>query len=206
MLLTLPAALVARLPIARVRGGCISCSFRSHPSGCRQALQVGGAARAAVGQAQPHVLLLGRLARLAVELRLAPATMLRPGRARWCRDERRRGDGHRWVQKTWRHFSTKKSKKSSTIALHGHGRGFCTERSYFRSIERLDKILLGNALTGASCGATPLRQSSALKRTESIPCRSETSTAASSRWAPTIQPVCRTFASAQSESLRSGDT
>ena len=35
VLLTLPAALVARLPIARVRGGCISCSFRSHPSGCR---------------------------------------------------------------------------------------------------------------------------------------------------------------------------
>jgi len=79
VLLTLPAALVARLPIARVRGGCISCSFRSPPSGCRQALQVGGAARAAVGQAQPHVLLLGRLARLAVELRREPATTLRPG-------------------------------------------------------------------------------------------------------------------------------
>ena len=31
------------------------------------------------------------------------------------------------------------SKKASTIALHGHGRGFCTGRSYFRSIESVDR-------------------------------------------------------------------
>ena len=31
------------------------------------------------------------------------------------------------------------SKKASTIALHGHGRGFCTERSYFRSNETVDR-------------------------------------------------------------------
>jgi len=38
VLSTLPPALVARLLIALVPLGCICCSFRSHPSGGRQAL------------------------------------------------------------------------------------------------------------------------------------------------------------------------
>ena len=93
VLSTLPPALVARLLIAPARVGSASAA---HPCSGRQALQLGRAARAAVGSAQPHVLFLGRLARLAVELRRESSTTLRPGRARWCRDERRRGDGHGW--------------------------------------------------------------------------------------------------------------
>ena len=41
VLSTLPPALVARLLIALAPVGCICCSFRSHPSGGRQALQLG---------------------------------------------------------------------------------------------------------------------------------------------------------------------
>ena len=66
VLSTLPPALVARLLIAPARVGSASAA---HPCSGRQALQLGRAARAAVGSAQPHVLFLGRLARLAVELR-----------------------------------------------------------------------------------------------------------------------------------------
>ena len=106
-------------------------------SSLRQVAKLCSTAHLAVGPTQPRVFVGGSDAvpRLAVELRRPLALGPRwPLRER-CRDERRRGDGHGAILQSDPEFRAKNEHKRLT----GLGPGFYTERSYFRSIESVDR-------------------------------------------------------------------
>ena len=136
----LPPALVARLLVAPARSGCISVILGALPSGGCQALQLGRAARGRrLGTATRPLPRQARTARRRTAAGILDDASPRPGTMvpRRAASRRRPSMGPEELATTSRGESS--TKKSSTKREGAPARRFCTERSYFRSIESVDR-------------------------------------------------------------------